>query len=60
MSSDYLFQALVLFGFYVVMTTIEAPDGARAGFATVAAIALIRFVVESIAAWRRTRHERRP
>ena len=43
-----LFQAFVLFGFYVVMTAVNAPDGARAGFLTASCIALIAQVVYTI------------
>ena len=43
-----LFQTFVLFGFYVVMTKIDTPDGARAGFATAACVTLIVFVATSI------------
>ena len=43
-----LFQTFVLFGFYVVMTKIDAPDGARAGFATAACITLIVFVIRTV------------
>jgi multisubunit Na+/H+ antiporter MnhB subunit len=43
-----LFQTFVLFGFYVIMTQIDAPDGARAGFLTAACIALLIFVVHAI------------
>lgn len=55
MDSRYLTQALIFFGFYVVLTKLGGPDGGRAGFATVAAICLIRFVVEQV---QRVRHRR--
>lgn len=56
MDSRHLTQALIFFGFSVVLTQLGGPDGGRVGFATVAAIYLIRFVVEQV---QRIRQRRR-